>query len=181
MSTSRYDGVMAGALDEEELDVWRAFSLMRRQLDLTLERRLQADAGISSADFAVLVSLQEEPTRRLRAGRIADLIGWEKSRVSHQLKRMVQRGLVTREECGDDARGVWISLTGDGSRAVLSALRDHSDAIRDNFFTLLTPEERATIENVSYRVLDRINPPICNADSAAADNTDAENAGDVDS
>src|SRR6188768_946715 len=98
---------MGAALDDEEVDVWRAFSLMRRQLDLTLERRLQADGGISSADFAILVALQDEPSRRLRAGRIADLIGWEKSRVSHQLKRMENRGLVTREECGDDARGVW--------------------------------------------------------------------------
>ena len=162
---------MAAALNEEEVDVWRAFSLMRRQLDLTLERRLQADGGISSADFAILVALQDEPSRRLRAGRIADLIGWEKSRVSHQLKRMENRGLVTREECGDDARGVWIRLTADGSRAVLSALRDHSDAIRENFFNILTPEERATVLSVSHRVLDTINPPIC----------DAENAGDSDS
>lgn len=167
---------MGAALDDEEVDVWRAFSLMRRQLDLTLERRLQADAGISSADFAVLVALQEEPSRRLRAGRIADLIGWEKSRVSHQLKRMEQRDLISRQECGDDARGVWIQLTAEGSRAVLAALRDHSDAIRENFFTLLTAEEQEILRNVSYRVLDRINPPICDSTGA-----DAENSSDGDS
>lgn len=134
---------------------------MRRQLDLTLERRLQADAGISSADFAVLMSLQEEPARRLRAGRIGDLIGWEKSRVSHQLSRMEQRGLVTREECGDDARGVWIGITAEGSRAVLAALRDHTEAIRQYFFDLLSPEEQEVLRSVSFRVLDAINPPIC--------------------
>ncbi|MDO7880603.1 MarR family winged helix-turn-helix transcriptional regulator [Salinibacterium soli] len=152
---------MTASLSEQELATWRGFALMRRQLDLTLERRLQADAGISSADFAVLMSLQEEPARRLRAGRIGDLIGWEKSRVSHQLSRMEQRGLVTREECGDDARGVWIGITAEGSRAVLAALRDHTEAIRQYFFDLLSPEEQEVLRSVSFRVLDAINPPIC--------------------
>jgi DNA-binding MarR family transcriptional regulator len=152
---------MTASLSEQELATWRGFALMRRQLDLMLERRLQADAGISSADFAVLMSLQEEPTRRLRAGRIGDLIGWEKSRVSHQLSRMEQRGLVTRENCGDDARGVWIVLTADGSRAVLAALRDHTAAIRQYFFDLVTEEEQGILQSVSTRVLDTINPPIC--------------------
>ena len=159
---------MATPLDNEEVDTWRAFTLMRRQLDLTLERRLQSDAGISTADFAILASLQQEPTRRLRAGRIADIIGWEKSRVSHQLKRMEQRGLITREECGDDARGVWIVQTSDGSRAVLAALRDHTDAIRENFFDLLTEEEKSSLLSISRRVLDTINPPICDDETVTA-------------
>lgn len=152
---------MATPLDQDELETWRAFTLMRRQLELTLERRLQADAGISNADFTILASLQTEPSRRLRAGRIADIIGWEKSRVSHQLKRMEQRGLITREECGDDARGVWIVQTSDGSRAVLAALRDHTDAIREYFFDLLSEDEKSNLLGISRRVLDTINPPIC--------------------
>lgn len=139
---------------------------MRRQLDLTLERRLQADAGISSADFAILVSLHEQPERRLRAGRIGDIIGWEKSRVSHQLKRMEQRGLVSRAECDDDARGVWIELTPDGRRAVLAAMRDHAEAIRQYFFDQVTEDERALLLSVSQRVLDTINPPVCSDDDS---------------
>jgi DNA-binding MarR family transcriptional regulator len=162
---------MTAKLSDEELELWRAFFLMRRQLDLTLERRLQADAGISSADFAILVSLYEEPTKRLRAGHIGDLIGWEKSRVSHQLSRMEQRGLVKREECGDDARGVWIVLTAEGSRSVLSAMRDHNEAVRQYFFDLLDDDELAVIQRISTRVLDTINPPVCDdvkADAVSA-------------
>lgn len=160
---------MTASLTEQELATWRAFALMRRQLDLTLERRLQADAGISTAEFAILASLQQEPTRRLRAGRIGDLIGWEKSRVSHQLSRMEQRGLVTREECGDDARGVWIVQTPDGSRAVLAALRDHTEAIREYFFDLITEEEQELLHSISRRVLDTINPPICDDENGLAE------------
>ncbi len=153
-------------MSAEELELWRTFFLMRRQLDLTLERRLQADAGISSADYAILVSLYEEPTRRLRAGRIGDLIGWEKSRVSHQLSRMEQRGLVSREMCGDDARGVWIVLTDEGSRSVLSAMRDHNAAVREFFFDALDSDDLAAIKRSSVRVLDAINPPVCDTEDS---------------
>jgi len=154
---------MTATGDEREL--WRAFFLMRRQLDLTLERRLQADAGISSADFEILAALDDEPAKRLRAGRIADLIGWEKSRVSHQLTRMERRGLVKREECGDDARGVWVVLTNEGSRAVASAGSDHQAAIREYFFDILDDDQKSSLFESSQRVLDAINPPVCRDES----------------
>jgi DNA-binding MarR family transcriptional regulator len=152
---------MTAELNASERETWRAFFVMRRQLELTLERRLQADAGISSADYEVLISLFEAEDKRLRAGQIGDIIGWEKSRVSHQISRMESRGLVTRQECGDDARGVWVVITSDGRRAVLEALRDRTTAIREVFFDVLTEDEVATLNAISIRVLDRINPPIC--------------------
>jgi DNA-binding MarR family transcriptional regulator len=159
---------MTAELSTSERDTWRAFFVMRRQLELTLERRLQADAGISSADYEVLISLFEASDKRLRAGQIGDIIGWEKSRVSHQISRMEARGLVVRQECGDDARGVWVVITADGSRAVLEALRDRTAAIRENFFDVLTPDEVETLKTISTRVLDTINPPICDEVKATA-------------
>ena len=159
---------------DDERELWRAFSVMRRQLDLALERRLQADSGISTPDFEILYSLFGEPTKRLRAGRIADLIGWEKSRVSHQLTRMENRGLVKREECGDDARGVWVVLTSEGSRAVLTASRDHRDAIREYFFDVLDDDQKHVLLDASRRVLDVINPPICEEDLSVSLPTDPQ-------
>jgi DNA-binding MarR family transcriptional regulator len=153
---------MTATSTELERDLWRSFFVMRRQLELTLERRLQADAGISTADFEILMSLLDEPAQQLRAGQIGDIIGWEKSRVSHQITRMEQRGLVTRRECGDDARGVWVVLTEEGSRAVLSAGSDRRDAVRQYFFDVLTDDEKQTMLEVSRKVLDTIDPPICN-------------------
>jgi len=146
---------------DEERELWRTFFVMRRQLELTLERRLQADAGISSADFEILASLSEDPAQRLRAGQIGDIIGWEKSRVSHQITRMEQRGLVKREECNDDARGVWVALTTEGSDAVRSAARDRQDAVREYFFDALTETEKETLQAISVKVLDTIQPPVC--------------------
>ena len=144
-----------------EMELWRSFYVMRRQLELTLERRLQADAGISTADYEILIALSTSQSKRLRAGQIGDLIGWEKSRVSHQITRMEQRDLVAREECDDDARGVWIVLTAAGDRAVQGAEDDRRDAVRRYFFDVLTDDEKAVLTTISRKVLDTIKPPIC--------------------
>lgn len=152
---------MALEITQDERELWRAFYVMRRQLELALERRLQADAGISSADYEILVSLSEADSNRLRAGQIGDIIGWEKSRVSHQITRMESRDLVTRRECGDDARGVWVGLTDAGSKAVQAASRDRSNAVREYFFDALSDEEKSLLHRISTRVLERIDPPIC--------------------
>lgn len=167
---------MTAETTESEKELWRSFYVMRRQLELTLERRLQADAGISTADYEILIALFSSPSKRLRAGQVGDLIGWEKSRVSHQITRMEQRELVKREECGDDARGVWIVLTADGNRAVLGAERDRRDAVRQYFFDVLSDDEKQTLSEISRKVLDTIKPPICDsldADEASADEVSA--------
>ena len=152
---------MTAETTEAEMELWRSFYVMRRQLELTLERRLQADAGISSPDYEILIALNNSPSKRLRAGQIGDLIGWEKSRVSHQITRMEQRELVKREECGDDARGVWVVLTNDGANAVLNAATDRADAVRQYFFDVLDENEKDVLLTISRKVLDTIKPPVC--------------------
>ena len=149
-------------VSEEEWAVWRKFYAMRRQLDRALEDQLQRDAGISGPDYEILLSLFESPQRRLRSRDLSERIGWEKSRISHQVTRMESRGLVERSECEDDLRGTWIGLTSDGRRAVLGAMRKHTTAIRALFFDVLTDDEKATLGSASDRVLEAINPPACN-------------------
>jgi DNA-binding MarR family transcriptional regulator len=152
------------SVSEKEWQSWRAFVRMRRELDRALGERLQADGGISAADYSVLLALWEAPERRLRATRLGDLINWEKSRVSHQLTRMESRGLIERMDCDDDARGKWVVLTAEGRRAVLSTVRDHTAALREYFFDLLSPEELGTLTSLSDRVVGAIDPAICRED-----------------
>ena len=148
-------------MSNEEWQVWRSFYAMRRQLDRALESQLQADAGISAPDYEILLALFDSPHKRLRSRDLAEIIGWEKSRISHQVSRMENRGLVDRQECEDDLRGTWVGITANGRRAVLGAMRQHTTAIRSLFFDVLSPTELAALSSASEKVLDAINPAIC--------------------
>lgn len=145
----------------EDWALWRSYRAMSEQLGRELDRQLQRDAGISQADYGILVTLFEAPARRMRIGELGELLGWEKSRVSHQVARMVGRGLVGRLECESDGRGTWVTLEPDGSRALLGAMRTHAATIRDLFLDQLEPDEKAVLLRATTRVLDRINPEAC--------------------
>ncbi|MBM7503504.1 MarR family winged helix-turn-helix transcriptional regulator [Agromyces aurantiacus] len=143
-------------VDDAEWALFDGFVAMHAELGRELDRRLQRDAGISQADYAVLLALFKAPERRLRPGTIGEHIGWEKSRVSHQLTRMASRGLVERVDCDTDGRGSLVVLTRDGRRALLRAVRDHALAIRALFLDVLEPEEKQAIADASARVRARV-------------------------
>ncbi|GLW07371.1 MarR family transcriptional regulator [Microtetraspora sp. NBRC 13810] len=135
--------------------MWRAFHDMRRYLDEALDRQL-TEAGLSNADYQLLVPLSEAPDRCLRARDLGRVAGWDRSRLSHQLRRMEQRGLLTREDCPSDARGVMVRLTAEGQGAIEAAAPGHVETVRRLFVDLLEPDEIDTLVSISNRVLFRI-------------------------
>ncbi len=151
MSTSEVSEV-----DEAEWALWDGFGAMHARLARELDRRLQRDAGISQGDYAVMLALFRAPDRRLRPGVLGEQIGWEKSRLSHQLTRMAGRGLVERVECDSDGRGTEVVLTRAGRLAMLRAMRNHATAIRTLFLDVLEPHEKRAIADASARVLERL-------------------------
>jgi len=136
-------------LTDDELELFRAFHLMRRGFDRTLDAQLQHDDGISISELEVLMALVRSPGRRLRVRDLVDITGWEKSRVSHQVTRMASRGLVERQECAEDRRATWIHLTGDGRRVVVRALPKHSATIRRILFDALTPDQQDALLGIA--------------------------------
>jgi DNA-binding MarR family transcriptional regulator len=166
-------------LDQEEAATWRAFLRMRRALERGLDRQLLAESGLSAADYQVLVPLSEAPSQELRArdlGRDAD---WERSRLSHQLRRMESRGLIERRECPTDARGTIIVLTASGAAAIKEAAPAHVDWVRRNFIDLLDREELACLHGVSERILDNLAASSCSPCDEAGDCEEEENSGEL--
>lgn len=142
---------MARWLNEREARMWRAYLGMRRSIDQALDQQL-AEFGLSSADYALLVPLSESADGVLRARELARAVGWDRSRLSHQLRRMEQRGLVTRFGCPSDARGTMIGLTDEGRRIVERAAPGHVATVRRHFVDRLTPEQVDQLAETCERV-----------------------------
>lgn len=140
-------------LSEPEQRAWRAFLDMQAQLNARLNREMQDASGLSSADFAVLVPLSENPDGKLRVLELARNLSWEKSRLSHQLTRMGQRGLIERSHCTEDRRGAFIVLTDAGRGAVEAAAPAHVEAVRRYLFDGLTAGQLDVLHDISRSVI----------------------------
>ncbi|HEX5596673.1 MAG TPA: MarR family winged helix-turn-helix transcriptional regulator [Micromonosporaceae bacterium] len=143
-------------LDRSEARAWRGYRRMRTLLDLQLSRDLMRESGLSESDYDVLSGLSETPGHRLRLRELAAQMLWSRSRLSHHITRMQQRGLVTREECPVDGRGSVIVLTAAGLRAIEAAAPGHVAAVRRHLIDLLTEEEIAALGDIARRVVDHL-------------------------
>jgi DNA-binding MarR family transcriptional regulator len=141
-------------LDEREQGAWRAYIEMNAKLSARLNKEMLDESGISSADFAVLVQLSEN---RMRVLELARAIGWEKSRLSHQLTRMQQRGLIERSNCDEDRRGAFVVLTDNGRSTVEAAAPRHVEAVRRYVFDELNPVQVEALGAIARTVVERLN------------------------
>lgn len=143
-------------LTKQEDRAWRGYRRMRTLLDLELGRDLMRESGLSEADYDVLSGLSETEGRRLRLSELAAQMLWSKSRLSHHITRMQQRGLVRREECSDDARGSMIVLTEAGWQAIVEAAPGHVESVRRHLIDLLTEDEIEALAAFTGRVVERL-------------------------
>lgn len=101
---------------------------------------IAASTGLSAPDFSVVTRVAEEGGGRLRQQRLADALGWERSRLSRQLERMQQRGLVSRS----GSRTEWlVELTPDGATAARRARAAHAEAVRAALLRAASEERTA--------------------------------------
>lgn len=132
---------------------------MQAQLNAELHRRMQAESGLSLADFDVLVALTDRTPERMRVLELAQALQWEKSRLSHHLSRMQRRGLIEREDCPDDARGAFVLLSAEGRRAIEAAAPPHVAAVRELVFDGLDDADVDALARIADAVLARIAAP----------------------
>jgi DNA-binding MarR family transcriptional regulator len=122
---------------------------MRIELTTHLGRQLSRECGLTEADYAVLVTVSEAPGQRIRSRDLGRRLGWERSRLSHQIARMQARGTVKRAPCDDDARGFDVILTDAGVAVIEAAAPAHALAVRHCFGDLLTSEQLDTLGDIA--------------------------------
>jgi DNA-binding MarR family transcriptional regulator len=143
-------------LDSREDRAWRAFMHAHHRLSVRLNQLLLQDSGLTEADYEILAVLSEHSTGRMPAGELCALVQWEKSRLSHQIRRLQEQGLVDREPNPADGRSSMIVLLPGGRRAIQDAAPQHVHNVRRLLIDLLTPAELEMFAALHERVLNHL-------------------------
>jgi DNA-binding MarR family transcriptional regulator len=140
-------------LTDDEQQTWRAFIAMQRKIRETLERQLQADAGMPMTYYIILAMLSEAPDRTLRMSELATVAGTSQSQLSHAATRLEDAGWIERRRCRDDRRGYLATLTDAGFEVLKSTAPSHVESVRAVLFDALTPQQVKDLHAISDAVL----------------------------
>ncbi|MGO8936787.1 MAG: MarR family winged helix-turn-helix transcriptional regulator [Mycobacterium sp.] len=119
---------------------WVAYMRVQLRMNYEINRQLQRDSDVSLADYHVLNALSMAPDHTLQVTELAALIGWERSRLSHHLRRLSERGLTKRVPSEDDGRATDAVLTKKGMNAMVDAAPGHAMLVKKLFFEPLPDE-----------------------------------------
>jgi DNA-binding MarR family transcriptional regulator len=143
--------MVAKSLTAHELRLWRAFQDMAEEVRGRVGRDISEATGLSGPEFGVLSRIVGFGSGEMRQQALAKVMKWEKSRLSHQLSRMKNRGLITRESI-DGA--VVIGLTKLGHQKMTAALPVRSESVKRHFLSRLTQDQIDTLMVVSSLLSD---------------------------
>lgn len=143
-------------LDEDEHRCWRAFQMMQMRLAAQLAHDLSRHSDLSYQDYEVLVALTDQPEGRVRLFELGSWLGWEKSRLSHQVSRMVERDLVVKRTCASDRRGAFVEVTAHGRRMIEQAAPSHVAAVRRLFVDRLSRAQLQQLSTISGALLEAL-------------------------
>jgi DNA-binding MarR family transcriptional regulator len=149
-------------LTDDEQHTWRALLEATRRLDEQLDRELQHNAGIPLAYYTILAMLSEAPDRTLRMSDLAQRTWSSRSRLSHAVDRLEEKGWIIRRSCPSDKRGSFAQLTDTGFGVLEAAAPGHVAGVRRHVFDQLTPSQVEALGAISQQVAQRL------AEAAAA-------------
>ena len=137
----------AKPLSPRELRIWHAFRSMGDDVLSRVGRDIAQATGLSGPEFGVLSRLATFDKDEMRQQDLATAMGWEKSRLSHQLSRMQRQKLIVRRS--GEGRATLVALTRIGREKLASALPIRDESVRRNLLSRLTPAQIEMIIRVS--------------------------------
>jgi DNA-binding MarR family transcriptional regulator len=140
-------------LTAEEQRAWRAFLTACQTLFSAIDAQLAHDANIPHGYYEILVRLSETPGRALRMTQLAEASTSSKSRLSHAVARLEERGWVKRTDCPTDRRGQVAQLTDEGFAALAAAAPGHVAQVRRSMIDQLTPEQIEQLREISEAII----------------------------
>jgi DNA-binding MarR family transcriptional regulator len=150
-------------LSDDEQCTWRAFLQATHLLMDRLDRELQRDADMPHAYYMILVVLSERPDHAMRMSEIADFLSYSRSRLTHAVSRLEERGWVNRVPDPTDRRGASAVLTEAGLAALEAAAPGHVEGVRRHLFDRLTPAQVEQLRAIAQAVAGPLAVPTARA------------------
>jgi DNA-binding MarR family transcriptional regulator len=143
-------------LDADEQRAWRAYLESSKILFDALDRELQRDADMPHAYFEILVRLSETEGWALRMSELAKQTRSSRSRLSHAVARLEERGWVVREDCLTDRRGQLAKLTDAGFTVLRRAAPGHVAAVRSYLIDALDAEQLGQLAVIGEAIIAKV-------------------------
>ena len=147
-------------LDPAEMKAWLAFLEVSHLLERAIEQQLRQDAGLSHAQYEILSRLEAADGGALRMSELADVIVVSRSGLTYQITQLEKAGLVRREKCPSDERGILAILTPAGRDALTRAAPGHLRVVRENLIDALTPAQREALAEGLSAARTRLRPSL---------------------
>lgn len=145
-------------LDAQQQRNWRSFLSVAILLPEQFSKDLQEKHDLTLSDYEILVRLSEAPDHCLRMSELADRVMSSRSRLTHQIDRMISAGLVTKTVCENDKRGYNAILTKVGYEKLVAAAPDHVESVRNHLVDVLSTEDFAKLGEISRKVFEALDP-----------------------
>ena len=158
VSSATLVGMDTRWLSPEELAAWVRLTAVLELLPSRLDSQLRRDSGVTYFEYYVLAMLSEAPDRTLRMTELAAQTNATLPRLSHVVRRLEDRGLVSRAPCPTDGRATNARLTDDGWRAIEAAAPGHVRTARELVVDALTAEQVGQLTAITEAMLQRLDP-----------------------
>jgi DNA-binding MarR family transcriptional regulator len=140
-------------LAPEELAAWRGLLRVHSALVKALDAELLAEHDLPLTSYEVLINLQAAPDRRRRMAELAEGVLLSRSGMTRLVDRLERDGLIERDACTEDGRGMFAVLTDKGEDLLSRARRTHLDGVRERFLQHFGRQELEQLAGGWNRVL----------------------------
>ncbi|MDH5132527.1 MULTISPECIES: MarR family winged helix-turn-helix transcriptional regulator [unclassified Microbacterium] len=135
-------------LDDDELATWLPIIRFVQLLPQVLDRALKDEVGLNHARYAILVTLAGQGEDAVTMTELARIAGLSRSRLSHALDSLEERGWVERTSCSTDKRTLSATLTPAGRDMLRAAAPVHVAQIRELILDPLSAEDRQRLQDI---------------------------------
>lgn len=135
-------------LDDDELATWLPIIRFVQLLPQVLDRALKDEVGLNHARYAILVTLAGQGEEAVTMTELARIAGLSRSRLSHALDSLEERGWVERTSCSTDKRTLSATLTPAGREMLRTAAPVHVAQIRELILDPLSAEDRQRLQDI---------------------------------